>query len=272
MGLARIPLIRSELRTDPTMPSIIKQIVLSSCVVFLPVSGGFAQAAVAETRNALREWVRIESEISSETHDWSAEKEILLDRIALLEAEEARLLEQIEEAESGLGEVDEKRTALNTEREAIKSVMAAIEEPLIRFEARIRELYKTFPEPLQEETHRLYDRIPEDPAATRLSVAERLQAVVGLLNFADKFNSGVQREVEIRTLDGQQVEVETLYFGLAGAFYTDAQGRHAGTGTPGPDGWQWQKTPEAAGAIARLIAVYNGTREAEFSPVPVTLP
>jgi hypothetical protein len=254
------------------MPSKIKQIVLSFCAVFLSATGSFAQTTVTETRNALREWVRIESEISAEKNDWSAEKEILRDRIALLKSEETRLLEQIEEAKSGLGEVDEKRAALNAEREAIKAVTVSIQEPLVRFEARIREMYKTFPEPLQEETQRLYDRIPEDPEATRLSVAERLQAVVGLLNFADKFNSGVQREVEIRTLDGQQVEVETLYFGLAGAFYSDTQGRHAGIGTPGPDGWEWRKTPEAAADIAQLIAVYNGTREAEFSPVPVTLP
>lgn len=254
------------------MPAKIRQIVLPLCIGFLPVSGSFAQSAVVETREALREWVRIESEISAEKHDWSSEKEILLDRIALLEAEESRLREQIEEAESGLGAVEEKRATLNAEREAIKAVTASIKDPLVRFETRIRDLYKSFPEPLQEETRRLYDRIPEDPESTRLSVPERLQAVVGLLNFADKFNSGVQREVEIRSLDGQQVEVETLYFGLAGAFYTDAQGRHAGIGTPGPDGWQWEKTPENADAIVRLIAVYNGTREAEFSPVPVNLP
>lgn len=254
------------------MPSKIKQTVLLLCVGSIPVTGIFAQTAVTETRNTLREWVRIESEISAEKHDWSSEKEILLDQISLLEAEEARLLKQIEEAKSGLGEVDEKRVALNAEREAIKAVTASIKEPLLRFEASIRDMYQTFPVPLQEETHRLYDRIPEDPEATRLSVPERLQAVVGLLNFADKFNSGVQRESEIRTLDGKQVEVETLYFGLAGAFYSDAKGRYAGIGRPGPEGWQWEKSTEDAEAIARLIAVYNGTREAEFTPVPVKLP
>ena len=68
------------------------------------------------------------------------------------------------------------------------------------------------------------------------------------------------------------MEVTTLYFGLAGAFFADETGRYAGIGFPGEQGWQWQDTLDDNQAIGRLIASYEGTREAAFIPVPVKLP
>jgi hypothetical protein len=236
------------------------------------LSGGSLLTAQPETtRDQLKEWVQLEREISREATAWEAEKAIIEDRIALYEAEKARLEAQIEEAEAGIDDVDSKRAELLEERVALQDVMALVEEPLEAFEARLRALYPQFPEPLQSEVSKLYQRLPEASGESPLPVTQRLQAVVGMLNFADKFNTGVQREVEIRSVEGRQMEVETLYFGLAGAWFADAQGTYAGFGQPGSEGWVWNETPESAEAISRMIAVYNGTREAVFTPVPVTL-
>ncbi|HKJ90305.1 MAG TPA: DUF3450 family protein, partial [Oceanipulchritudo sp.] len=237
----------------------------------LAVSSGRLSGSPSETRQALREWVRIESEISRETAVWTAEKEILKDRIALMESEKERLGTRIEEAEEGLDEVDIKRAEFSERRDELREAVAGLKDPLVVLERRIVELYERFPDPLKEETVRLFERIPKDGESTGLALTERLQAVVGLLNFADKFNGGVQREVEIRSIEGKQVEVETLYFGLAGAYFSDARGRYTGLGHPGPEGWEWRESPDAAKEIAALISVYNGTREAAFSAVPASL-
>lgn len=254
------------------MSTLIKQTVSLASSVFLPVSGVQSEPSAYEIRDALREWVRLEALISSEASEWSAEKQILADRISLLESEEAYLHERLRQADSEIGELERRRSDLDAQRESLKSLTETLIVPLSEFEEQLLRMYPTFPEPLQEETRRLRDRIPADSETTRLSVPERLLTVVGILSFADKFNSGVQREVEIRMVDGQQVEVETLYFGLGGAYYADATGRHCGTGVPGPGGWVWRSTPESAQQILRLHAVYAGTREADFSTVPVTIP
>ena len=222
-------------------------------------------------REALKEWVRLEREISRETSEWQAEKEILEDRIALFRAEKERLQERIEEAREGRDQIESRRAEIMEKREELEAVLEIVEQPLEAYEQRLVELYPRFPAPLQEEVRKLRDRLPGEGESSDRAITERLQAVVGMLNFADKFNTGVQREVEIRTIDGRQVEVETLYFGLAGAYFADSQGRHAGVGYPGPDGWEWEETPETADSITRLISVYNGTREAVFSPVPVSI-
>ena len=97
---------------------------------------------------------------------------------------------------------------------------------------------------------------------------EKLHEITG---WRDKFNSGVQREAEIRDVDGSQAEVETLYFGLAAAYFANAEGTYGGIGFPGPDGWTWELKTAEAPAISRLIGVYTGQREAEFVPVPATI-
>lgn len=230
-----------------------------------------AATDVETERNRIREWIQVEKEISREQAAWASERQILQDRIALLRVERDRLENQIKEAVEGVSELDLQRMRIQEQREELRAVTAAMLHVLREFELMLLELYPQLPGPLKEETVRLFQRIPTDPEATRLTVAERLQAVVGLLNFADRFNTGVQREVEIREVDGRQLEVETLYFGLAGAFFSDASGQFAGTGHPGNDGWEWISRPESATAIARMIAVFRGTREASFQSVPVEI-
>jgi septal ring factor EnvC (AmiA/AmiB activator) len=234
-------------------------------------AAAFAQGEVEDTRGEIREWIELRKEINKERVEWTAESAILNDRIRLLRAERERLETAIEEARENVGEVAAKRAEVNAQREQLRATMEQLREPLAALEARARALYPQLPGPLQAETVRLLQRIPEDAAETRLSVAERLQAVVGLLNFADKFNTGIQREVEIRELSGRQVEVEVLYFGLAGAFYADSAGTVAGIGVATADGWEWQAMDEQRDEISRLIGVYNGTREADFHSVPVRL-
>lgn len=241
-------------------------LALGMCLVGSALAGN-----VQETRAELREWIQVQQLMSNEQASWAGEEQILQDRIALLKAEKAQLEAAIAEASENVGEVQSKRAEVNAQREELRSLVADLQQPLAELEQRAKDVYAQFPQPLKEETSRLAQRIPGDPTATSLSVSERLQAVVGLLNFADKFNTGVQREVEIRELEGRQVEVETLYFGLAAAYYADASGTIAGIGQPGADGWQWQSRPEQAGDISRLIEIYRGTREAAFQNVPVEI-
>lgn len=226
-------------------------------------------AAITQTRDQLREWIEIQKTISEEATSWQAESAVLSDMIHLLKTESTDLAEQIAASEAAVSEADGKRAELTSEREEYIAAVASIEPQLAVFEAGLKRLHKHLPPPLQEEVAPLFRRLPDDPSKTRLTATERLQAVIGILSQADRFNGGVLREAEIRDIDGQQSEVQTLYFGLAAAYFANAQGTYGGIGYPGPDGWTWDLSSEHAPAISRLIAVYMGTREAEFVPVPV---
>lgn len=230
-----------------------------------------AQDAATETRETFREWLRTEKQISQEQSAWKAEKEILADRIALLETEKEALEERIASAEERMSQAEGKRSDLTAERESALAAMASIRESLPQLEARAKALAATFPPPLREEISKLIQRIPENPENTRLSSAERLQAVIGILSQADKFNSGVSVVAEIRDIGGRQAEVRTVYFGLGGAYFSDDAGSYAGVGIPVADGWEWEVVEGLGPAVTRLLGVYDGGREASFTDLPVHL-
>jgi hypothetical protein len=100
-----------------------------------------------------------------------------------------------------------------------------------------------------------------------------LQAVVGILSQVDKFNSSVTYRKELRGDEGtgSQRETDTLYFGLAYAVYSDADGSSAGYGTPGAEGWVWKSTPEASDDIRELIAVYKNEIPAKYISIPISI-
>lgn len=233
----------------------------------------FARANVDldEARSSVSEWVEVEKLISEESSDWEAEKEIIADMISLLKREQASLVERIELAKSATSEADKKRASLLTERDEFIAAMDHLGSYITKLEAKIVELHSKFPPPLQEEVSVSFNRIPAEGTESRLSVSQRLQTLVVVLSQADKFNGGVQVVSKIQELESGPTEVDILYFGLGGAFFQDKTGSYAGVGYPGASEWEWKETPEQADAISDLFAVYQGSTEAKFVNLPVTI-
>lgn len=224
-----------------------------------------------EARNLVSEWVGVEKLISEERTNWDAEKDIVADMIALLKQEKESLQERIELAKAATSEADEKRMSLVSEREEYIEAMDFLGGKISGLESKITSLYAKFPPPLQEEVSVSFNRIPESGENSRLSVSQRLQTIVVVLSQADKFNGGVQVISKIQDLQSGPAEVDILYFGLGGAFFQDKSGKYAGVGYPGESEWVWEETPDAAAQIADLFAVYQGTKQAEFIGLPVTI-
>ncbi|MDQ8205490.1 DUF3450 family protein [Pelagicoccus sp. SDUM812003] len=226
---------------------------------------------IEQARNLVSEWVEVEKLISEEASSWEAEKEIVADMIALLKQERESLQERIELAKTASSEADKKRAGLVEEREEYIAAMDFLGERIGAVEERIIALHAKFPPPLQEEVSVSFNRIPKSGEKSRLSVSQRLQTIVVVLSQADKFNGGVQLISKIQELESGPAEVDILYFGLGGAFFQDKTGRYAGVGYPSSDGWEWKETPDAAEQIVDLFAVYQGTKQAEFVRLPVTI-
>jgi hypothetical protein len=96
--------------------------------------------------------------------------------------------------------------------------------------------------------------------------------VLGVLSQADKWNSTASFVAETRAVGDQKLQVRTLYWGLGQAFYVDAQGRVAGVGRPGPDGWEFSDDTELADQTRRLLDIYQGNVDLiEFVELPVEI-
>ncbi len=231
-----------------------------------------AQTNLESTRDVLDQWVQTKQITSKEKSDWRLEQSILTDSQTLLSSELERLEILLEDFKKSASAADEDRSKLTAEKEAIAEASAVVEGNIQELETQMKRIVQTLPTPLVEKIKPLIRRLPEDPTNTKISLGERVQNIVGILNQADKFNSSIKLTSESRKLDsGKVVEVRTLYWGLAMAYYVDGSGKYAGIGHPGENGWEWPQIEGSGPQIKKLLDIYEGSEDYQFVEVPARI-
>lgn len=231
-----------------------------------------AQSNISETRDVLDKWVETRQIISEEKADWRTEQSILSDTVTLLSNEISRLDKALEDLESSATAADEDRSELSAQKDLLSEAAAVVEDNIAGLESQIKRILPALPAPLVDKIKPLIRRLPDDSNDTSLSLGERVQNIVGILSQADKFNTTLTATSESRELEsGKVVEVRTLYWGLAMAYYVDASGQYAGIGYPGPDGWEWPQIEGKGAQINQLLDVYEGSGEIQFVEVPARI-
>jgi hypothetical protein len=279
------------MRNETSMKLVAKQrprwvfrTIAAGAVCLLPAAGplsGLAgqeggdpaasEATLEETRLTMGKWIETQQIISKERNEWQQGKEILLGRLELVKGEIAALEEKIAEARSSAAKSDEKRGELQTQNDELAAVGQQLTEVVSGLEGEVRRLFASTPEPVQTKLQPLVQRMPEDPAGTRASVAERFQNVLGILNELNAANSEISVAYEVRTLSGgKPTEVRALYIGLAQAYYVSASGE-AGIGRPSAEGWKWEPSQAVAGDVLIALDLIQGKHTPEFAPPPVRL-
>jgi hypothetical protein len=235
------------------------------------IGGAGTAASLEGTRITMGKWIETQQIIAKERNDWQLGKEVLTNRIDLIKSEVASLQEKIKQAESSVAEADKKRDELTAENDQLKAAGGQLNEAVTAMEAEVRRLFKTVPDPVKTKLEPLYQRIPENPADTRVSAAERFQNVLGILNELNKANSEITVSYEVRTLaDGKPSEVRAVYVGLAQAYYVSARGE-GGIGTPTPDGWTWVSSKAIAPDVLKTLEILQGKHTPAFVSLPVKL-
>lgn len=227
--------------------------------------------ALDETRLTMDKWIETQQIISKEQKEWQQGREILQGRVELVKNEIASLTEKIAQAQTAVAEADKKRAELAAENERLKAIGAHLATAVTAMEADVRKLYKTLPQPVQDRIQKVFQRIPEDPAKTTVSVAERFQNVLGILNEVNGANSEIAVNYEVHPLsDGRPSEVQAIYVGLAQAFFVSGSGE-AGIGRPSDDGWKWESANAIAGEVLMALEIQQGKQSPAFVPLPVRL-
>ncbi|MFQ3226125.1 MAG: chromosome segregation ATPase [Lentimonas sp.] len=251
-----------------------KTTLLLALALGAPIASTSLHAAdsLQDTRNVLDQWVQTRQITSKETSDWQLEESILTDTQSLLANELDRLNETLKTLESSASAADEDRSQLTEKKEHLTAASAVVESTIGDLEMQMKQIIATLPEPLVNKIKPLIRRLPEDPASTKLSLGERVQNIVGILSQADKFNATITETSESREISkGKVVEVRTLYWGLAMAYYVDANGTYAGIGYPTGNGWEWPQIDGAGAAIQDLLNVYEGSEDIQFVQVPARI-
>lgn len=250
------------------------RVVLLLAVAAL-VASGFRETEagsdlVDDARATLEQWVETRRLISQERRDWTLGREMLTDRIDVVQREIESLRETIVTAEAGVTDTGEKRGELDAENERYQEVSRGLLDTIGALEARTAALLPRLPEPIRERVRPLSQRFPENPDETDLSLSERFMNVVGVLNAVNKFNREITVTSEVRTLSGgATAEVTAVYVGIGHGYYVSGDGLAAGVGTATSDAWGWTPAAGAAAEIARAISILENEEVAGFVKLPV---
>lgn len=251
------------------------QLLVMSCLLLGTSVSAFSaepQSDVDGVRAALEKWVESRKVISAEQRDWALGKEMLNERVDLVQQEIDSLKEKISDAQESISDADKKRAGLVEENEKLKEASSSLNETVLTLEQNTKNLLKRLPDPIRERVKPLTQRIPEDAKETKLSLAERFQNIVGILNEVNKFSREITLTSEVRSLaDGSSAEVTALYVGIGQAYYASANGKLAGTGTASADGWVWTPANDAAPQIMEAIAILKNEQVATFVRLPVEI-
>lgn len=234
--------------------------------------GNDTGAGLDRTRSALEQYVQTRRILSREKRDWVLGKEMLEERIALVRQEVETRRAATVEAQASIAEADKKRAELLETNERLKAASVSLVGTVFVIEGRTKALLARLPDLLTEKVKPLSQRIPDDPAETKLSLGERFQNVVGILNEVNKFNGEIAVTSEVRELsDGKTAEVTALYVGIGQGYYVSADGKAAGVGSASAEGWSWRPANESSPAIAKAIAILKNEEVASFVPLPVSV-
>lgn len=228
-------------------------------------------ANLRDARAAMGKWIETQQIISKERKDWQQGREILASRVEVVKQESLTLEAKIKQAEVQAAEAAQKKSELVNENEKLKEQAASLAVTVATMETEVRRVLKRAPEYIQTRLKPLTERIPEDQKTAKISVAERFQNVLGILNDLNKANNEITVNFEVRNLsDGKPSEVRVLYVGLAQAYYLSAKGE-AGVGRPGAEGWIWEPANDIADRIRLALDVISGKQKPAFVPLPVKI-
>ncbi len=248
-------------------------ITMLSAVAFASDEANNVGQQVTDSKSALGKWVETQKVISKEKRDFELTKEMLSERIKLLEREIQELEAKIITSKDSISDADTKRFQIVKDNNEYNNNFTVLKNIVVRLEDRVRDIIMKLPENVDSHIKPLSQRLP-DPENTpkKLSLSERFQNVIGILNEIDKFNREISLVSEVRNLpDGESVEVTTVYIGLGQAYFVNATGDVAGIGNVTESGWQWNEKDEIAGAVSEIIAILKNEKVASYVKLPVDI-
>ncbi|MCA9295789.1 MAG: DUF3450 family protein, partial [Phycisphaerales bacterium] len=190
---------------------------LASTLAFAAPDGG----TIDDMRAVMEKWVETRRVISHEQREWVLTREVLQDRIELVEREIASLREKIAASEADLAKTDQSYAELVSKNDLLKDTARLLEDDVADLEVRTIALIKRLPHPIQELVRPLSQALTSTAAAqadndaTETSLGIRYQNVAGILNLVNKFNREISTTSEVRPMtDGSSAEVTAMYIGL----------------------------------------------------------
>jgi hypothetical protein len=203
-------------------------------------------------------WLKEKALIEAQTQAWKVESDSLSDRIKSLQGS----LEQYKPtAESDLAKSAD-----------LDQVANSISQVLEKIEKKVTNLFPRLPSPLRNDLNTYIGRLNQPSGSAIRSLDTRCRNLVYLLDRIHEFDQRFTLHWETRQHpDGSEVLVQVLYLGLSRAYFVDARGEIAGTGSPSAIGWSWQFDSKWARPVQDAIAIHDRRATPSIVRLPASI-
>jgi len=240
-------------------------------------ASGPGESPTAVLRDTAAQLVQTMQKVQEERVRWNREKQILESTKEGLNREVSDLKQAIKSAEERIASTGKDEQEDLERKKQFDRARDTLRESLQLAEVEARKVLPLLPDFLVRENAKLapaLDSLNESRGkGGRENLGKRLQSITLLLAEAEKFQGRLWVRGEERVIDGVNMLVTTIYFGLSVAFSTDQQGTVALRGYPGAEGWQFQTLDDedAPERILDLIEVATLKGDIKFVEVPLEL-
>lgn len=213
----------------------------------------------------IRQWVETQKLQGKESADWSEQKKNMASLNEIRQKEIGQIDALIESAGKRLSDATTKKDQLLAEKETLKRQREVIQERVQNLEISLRQKVGIFPDPLLSKVSDEVGRIRNEEIEG--SVQDRLRDIVAILSAASDFGHAMTITSEIRSVGGNDVEVEVLYLGFSGAWYVSKNGKTSGWGKVQEGTWNWIEDSSVARPLSAAMEMYRKERAPDYIPL-----
>jgi hypothetical protein len=225
--------------------------------------------ALSSSLEALIETKSLEGK---ERADWLKEKALIEAQNQAWKTESDSLSERIHSLQDSLEQYQPKAESDSAKSADLDQVANVVSQVLATIEKRVTNLFPRLPSPLKNDLSVYIGRLDQPTGSAIRSLDTRCRNLVYLLDRIHEFDQKFTLHWETRQHpDGSEVLVQVLYLGLSRAYFVDARGEIAGTGSPSDKGWTWQFEPKWAKPVQEAIAIHDRRAAPSIVRLPASI-
>jgi len=216
------------------------------------------------------ELVKLQIEDARLATEWRSQRELLESLVRALQQRAAALEEKRDLTKAKTASDREALDAMRAKIQSANEDVRIFETRLNALSAKLLSLRPSLPPHLSEALEMSFRTL----ADTGVTVSERMQQTMNVLNRCAQFNRIVTVGEDVLSLEGEPPEksLPVIYWGLSHGYAVDRVARKAWLGSPGPAGWRWEARPEAFDGVVKLIAIANDKADPTYVAVPAIVP
>lgn len=227
-----------------------------------------------QLRSLISEWVDTMRKSTDEESRWARDEVVLKANLEGLRAELQQIEQQAALVKARLNSASVEDQEKLSRKDAYDEARQALKRGLEPLEASARLALNLVPEFFMAESDKLQgarEALQKDSESVSLN--SRLSAVSTILTELERFHQARWIKDIAHTVEGQEMSLKAVYFGLGAAYGANDDGSVAVVGRPGSEGWSFERIddPVMAERTRVLVEVATGSGVSSIVELPVAI-